>query len=93
MQSAQETRARQIVASRSTESLCEMFEALNAVNHDRFKEQALVRGWIMDELERRDSAAFEAWMDCDDPAFVMLPGAFFLNAPRGFRFGTAPLHA
>ena len=26
----------------------------------------IVRGWIMDELERRNPEAFEAWLDGDD---------------------------
>ena len=30
-------------------------------------ELSVVRGWIMDELERRDKAAFDAWADDDDP--------------------------
>ena len=25
-----------------------------------------VRGWLMDELERRDPAAFDAWMESDE---------------------------
>jgi hypothetical protein len=25
-----------------------------------------VRGWIMDELERRDPEAFDAWLDSDE---------------------------
>lgn len=26
----------------------------------------IVRGWIMDELERRDPDAFDRWLDSDD---------------------------
>ena len=29
-------------------------------------ELPVVRGWIMDELKRRDKAAFDAWSDDDD---------------------------
>lgn len=28
-------------------------------------ELAMVRGWIMEEFERRDPAAFDCWMDND----------------------------
>ena len=65
--SPHELRARQIVASRSTASLCEMFEALGDPKSPKFLEESTVRGWIMDELEKRAPEAFEAWLDCTDP--------------------------
>ena len=32
------------------------------------QELAVVRGWLMDELEARDPEGFEAWMDSEDNA-------------------------
>lgn len=90
--SQQELRARQIVASRSTASLCEMFEALNATRGNRFLEESMVRGWIMDELKKRYPEAFEAWLDCTDPVYGNRPSAFFLTEPSRWRhFGLASL--
>ncbi len=91
--SPQELRARRIVASRSTASLCEIFESLDA-RGERFLEKSMVRGWIMDELEKRDPEAFGAWLDCTDPAYGNRPSAFFLADPSRWRhFGLAPLSA
>ena len=55
-----ETIARTKVASQGTTELCAMFEMLTGRN----LEQAMVRGWIMDELEKRDAEAFDRWIDC-----------------------------
>ena len=90
--SPQELRARQIVASRSTASLCEIFEALDDPKSPKFLEESTVRGWIMDELEKRDPEAFEAWLDCTDPLYGNRPSAFFLTEPSRWRhFGLASL--
>lgn len=61
-----------LVASRSTASLLAMFE-LTELSTKRNVESAMVRGWIMDELQRRDPAAFDAWLDSDDD----LPNKYF----------------
>ena len=53
-----ETIARTKVASQGTTELCAMFEMLTGRN----LEQAMVRGWIMDELEKRDAEAFDRWI-------------------------------
>lgn len=58
--------ARAIIANRSTAQLCEMFEATNCTSKERLLEQAMVRGWIMDELEKRDAEAFDRWINSDD---------------------------
>lgn len=58
--------ARAIIANRSTDQLCEMFEATNNTDREKILEQAMVRGWIMDELEKRDAEAFERWINSDD---------------------------
>lgn len=90
--SQQEHRARLLIASRSTVSLCEIFESLDTPHGERFREESMVRGWVMDELERRDPEAFEAWLDCTDPVYGNLPSAFFLTeTPRWWHSGLAPL--
>ena len=87
-----ELRARQIVASRSPAALCEIFEALDDPKSPKFLEESTVRGWIMDELEKRDPEAFEAWLDCTDPLYGNRPSAFFLTEPSRWRhFGLASL--
>lgn len=72
--------ARAIIANRSTAQLCEMFEATNNTDREKILEQAMGRGWIMDELEKRDAEAFERWIDCEDLELVDLPSRFFLAA-------------
>jgi len=66
-----EIQARALVAARSTYNLVADFEETN--KKEMSPELATVRGWIMDELESRDAAAFEAWMDSADPS----PRAYF----------------
>ena len=71
-----ETIARAKVASQGTAELCAMFEMLTGRN----LEQAMVRGWIMDELEKRDAEAFDRWIDCEDPKLMERPRFFFIAA-------------
>ena len=40
-------------------------------------ELPVVRGWIMDEFKRRDSKAYDAWLDDDDPDAS--PRSYFLH--------------
>lgn len=68
--------ARAKVASRNTAELCAMFEMLTGRNLD----QAMVRGWIMDELEKRDTEAFDRWIDCEAPQMMEAPRFFFIAA-------------
>jgi hypothetical protein len=67
-----EQKARKLIASRSTENLIKDFE-LTETNNDPYI--PTVRGWIMDELEKRDAEAFEKWIDSDDAS----PRNFYLN--------------
>lgn len=69
--------ARTMIASRTTQSLCEMYEQSNTCPD---KNVAMMRGWIDEELEARSPEAFERWMDCDDPALMYQPSYFFLTA-------------
>ena len=63
------------VASLSTNQLCEAFELTNS-NNDRAI--PVVRGAIMDELESRNPAAFNAWMESDVVSDMDKPSKFFL---------------
>ena len=73
-----ERMARKMIESRTTESLCEMFEATNNTSGEKIMEEAMVRGWIMDELQKRNADAFDRWMDCDDMELIDFPSRFFL---------------
>lgn len=64
--------AEQKIATHKTEMLIEIME-LTLTDHR--PEVPTVRGWVMDELERRDPEAFEAWLDSEDGS----PRNFFLN--------------
>jgi len=65
--------AKKLAAAQSTETLVEGFEMTNEVYS---AEMSDVRGWIMDELERRNPDAFDAWIEsCEDS-----PRRFFLVA-------------
>ena len=64
------------VKALSTEMLCSVFEETNN-NHG--KHIPTVRGYLLDELERRDPVAFAEWMDCDDPTRLDKPSEFFTN--------------
>lgn len=52
-------------ARRKTESLTleELVDAFAATETDDDESIPTVRGWLMDELERRNPAAFGAWLD------------------------------
>lgn len=71
-----EAKARKSVAARSTEQLCYDFAATDPTAGTS-REIAMVRGWLMDELEKRDADAFDAWMFSDEN----LPHSFYGVAP------------
>lgn len=54
--------ARQAIASETTEKLIELWEL--TTNNDN-PETPTVRGWLMDEIEKRNPAGYEAWLDGD----------------------------
>lgn len=60
-----ELHARNVLKELSTENLIKQFEMLEKMKIS--VETAMVRGWIMDELEERDSEAFDKWLDLDYP--------------------------
>ena len=53
------------IKSASTKKLLELWELTESMN--RSQELAIVRGWLMDELEARDPEGFDRWMDSEDP--------------------------
>jgi hypothetical protein len=67
-----EQKARTLIASRSTEELVRDFEVTENLNTP---EVPMIRGWYMDELEKRDQEAFDSWIDSDEES----PRKFFLN--------------
>lgn len=66
---AAEKTARQTIAAQTTAQLLDLFDLTEIMNDQNIP---TVRGWIMEELEKRNPEAFDAWMDSDD------------NTPRRF---------
>ena len=64
--------ARRAVASLTTEEIVKQFELTELSNAP---EISIVRGWYMDELEKRNPAAFDKWID----AYTESPREFFLK--------------
>ena len=64
-----------VIANQSIETLCESFELTNNEDGSTIP---TVREWIMNELEKRDPNAFEAWINCEDAALMVYPSKFFL---------------
>ena len=67
-----EIKAREMISKRTTEQLVNDFELTDNINDVNI---SYVRGWIMDELEKRDSEAFDKWID----AYTDSPRDFFLG--------------
>lgn len=64
-----------LMASRSMEDLVKDFEATE--KEERMTEElAMVRGWIMDELERRNEEAFWQWIE---EGYEESPRKYFLG--------------
>ena len=68
-----EMKARAIIAAQSTARLVEQFELTELVNDSSVY---AVRGWLMDELQKRDPAGFDKWMESEDES----PRAHFISA-------------
>lgn len=68
-----EIKARAMVANRTTNQLIADFELTEKMTMTA--ETPVVRGWIMDELEKRNPDAFDAWVDSWEDS----PRKFFLN--------------
>ena len=67
-----EKKARDLIASRTIEELVRDFETTEYLNTP---EVPMIRGWMMDELEKRDAEAFVKWIDSDCDS----PRAFYLK--------------
>lgn len=67
-----EEKARKMIAGLSVKSLVEQFELTNEVTGENV---SVVRGWLMDELEKRDPKAFDKWID----DYADSPRAYFLR--------------
>lgn len=63
------------VSSLPTKTLIELFEASESMENSA--ELFEVRGVLLDAMEARNAQAFAAWMDCNDPALIVKPSAFF----------------
>lgn len=57
---AAEKRARAEIESRTTEQLMNDWAITSRINN---RYMPTVRGWIMDELEKRDPEAFNKWLN------------------------------
>ena len=68
-----EMKARNRLTTRTTAQLILDWELTEVLPMS--PELPIVRGWIMDEFERRDKEAFDAWSDDEDPEAS--PGKYF----------------
>lgn len=62
------------LAQQPTKTLCDAYEQTNTMQGDHVP---TLRGWLMDTLEQRNQAAFDAWLSTDDVALMDKPSAFF----------------
>lgn len=56
-----ELKAKKMIASLSTKELVEQFEITENVPME--PAVPVLRGWLMDELQKRDAQAFDKWVD------------------------------
>ena len=68
---AAEQRARRMIAGLSTKKIVEQFELTETMRDPYIP---TVRGWYMDELEKRNQKAFDEWLDSEQDS----PRAFYL---------------
>lgn len=60
---AAEIKARNMIKEKSTEQLLDLWMMIrDTVSVDA----AMVRGWLMDELEARNPEGFDRWLDTDE---------------------------
>lgn len=63
-------KAQVLLSKQSTKDLIAQFELTETVNDSNVY---IVRGWIMDELEKRNPEAFDKWIDSEEDS----PRKFF----------------
>lgn len=56
--------ALEMLKTYSLEKLCELWDLTENMNGP---EVPVVRGWLMDEIEKRNPDGFDAWLDQDFP--------------------------
>lgn len=68
------------IKSLSLKTLCESYELTNRTTDDTEDSYsvATVRGWLMDELERRNPEKFLEWLETEDIELMDSPSKFFL---------------
>lgn len=59
-----ESIAKKNLESRTLEQLVDMFEETTTINEE---EVYSVRGWLMDEIEKRNQIGFDKWLDLEEP--------------------------
>lgn len=59
-----ESIAKKNLESRTLEQLVDMFEETTKINEE---EVYSVRGWLMDEIEKRNQIGFNKWIDLEEP--------------------------
>lgn len=57
-----ETKARKLISYLTLNQLLEQWELTSSINDEHIP---TVRGWLMDELEKRNPEAFDRWLDSD----------------------------
>lgn len=77
MTKSAEKNARTMLSRLSTEQLIKEFDMTEDIPISL--ELSMVRGWIMDELEKRNPEAFDKWLDLDYPDNESLK-KLYLNA-------------
>lgn len=68
-----EMKARKLIAARNIENLIADFEATETNKDPHIY---IARGWIMDELQKRDAEAFDAWIESEEES----PRKFYITA-------------
>jgi len=57
---AAEKKAREMISKQSLEQLLTQWELTSVINDENIP---TVRGWLMDELQKRNPEAFDKWLD------------------------------
>jgi hypothetical protein len=68
-------RKEKMMSKMSIAQLCDAFEHTNSLKIDEYV--AMTRGWIADELEKRNKELFDAWIDTDNLNLLDTPSEFF----------------
>lgn len=61
---AAESKARARIEALTTTQILFQFDLTEKINNEYIP---VVRGWLMDELEKRDPEAFDEWLDSEEP--------------------------